>query len=107
MSHPGLMSHNQPALERCIRDVVVKYNYCELRRGATVEAISEDSEFVYVTCRDRVGQKNELRAKFLVGADGKTGFTRKKYLEPRGVVLESQSKYQPLSTPAEALTDAK
>lgn len=34
-----------------------------------------------------------MRGKYLVGADGKTGFTRKKYLEPRGVLLQQSSRY--------------
>mgnify|MGYP001573444410 FL=1 len=67
--------------------------YCNLRLGSTVVAIEEDDDFAYVEYRDENDQNRKVRAKFLVGADGKTGFTRKKYLEPRGVVMEKSREY--------------
>lgn len=81
------MCHNQPVLEKCLRETITGHS--ELRCGSKVEAILEDEDFVYITYKDTSGETRELRAKFLVGADGKTGFTRKQYLELRGVKLES------------------
>lgn len=66
--------------------------FCNLRSNSTVVAIEEDEEFVYIEYTDGDGQTRKVRAKFLVGADGKTGFTRKMYLEPRGVVMEKSHK---------------
>lgn len=67
--------------------------FCNLRSNSTVVAIEEDEEYVYVEYRDGAGQNRKVRAKFLVGADGKTGFTRKNFLEPRGVIMEKSSEY--------------
>ena len=93
-----MMAHKQPALEKGIRDVMAGYPSCELRSGSKVVSISEDDEFVYVTYEDRNGMKSDLKGKFLVGSDGKTGFTRKMYLEPRGIKLEKVAKYSFLSS---------
>lgn len=81
------MSHKQPALEKQLR-LAMNETFCNLRSNSTVVAIEEDQEFVCVEYRDGNGQTRKVRAKFLVGADGKTGFTRKNYLEPRGIVME-------------------
>ncbi|UNI15993.1 hypothetical protein JDV02_002473 [Purpureocillium takamizusanense] len=51
----------------------------------------EDSDWVYASYVDASGDLRTVRGKFLVGADGKTGFTRKQYLEPRGVTLEREA----------------
>ncbi len=59
-------------------------------------SISEDAEWTYITYTSPSGKETHLRSKFLVGADGKTGFTRKKYLEPRDIKLErvSEANYE-------------
>lgn len=62
--------------------------FCDLRPNSTITAIAEDENLVHVEYTDGNGQTQKVRAKFFVGADGKTGYTRKKYLEPRGVVME-------------------
>ena len=51
-------------------------------------AINEDDDHVYVDYDDGDGQRRKLRAAFLVGTDGKTGYVRKKYLEPKGILME-------------------
>lgn len=51
-------------------------------------SIREDDEWVHVQYVDNNDHQKSIRARFLVGADGKTGFTRKQYLEPRGVQLD-------------------
>jgi 2-polyprenyl-6-methoxyphenol hydroxylase-like FAD-dependent oxidoreductase len=79
-------------LEKNIRGVMSKHKSCELRPGSTVTAISEDEDFCYVSYTDGIGQMRSIRAKFLVGADGKTGFTRKHYLEPKGITMEKDEK---------------
>jgi 2-polyprenyl-6-methoxyphenol hydroxylase-like FAD-dependent oxidoreductase len=53
--------------------------------------ISEDSDWVYAQYSDITGATRRIRARFLVGADGKTGYTRKRYLESRGIKLEQAS----------------
>ncbi|KAJ5797374.1 monooxygenase [Penicillium pulvis] len=93
--HVGVLAHRQPILEKYLRKAVNKAETSELRSNCTVTSISEDADWVYVTYDDS-GTQKKIRAKFLAAADGKTGFTRKKYLEPKGVKLEwaEQTKYQ-------------
>lgn len=86
--HPLMMLHKQPAIERNLRDTAASNGHSELRSGSTMTDIWEASDRVFVKYTDRNGVMHEMCSKFLVGADGKTGFTRKKYLEAKGVRLE-------------------
>lgn len=90
--HPGFICHKQPVLERSIRGVIEKQKSCEIRLGSTVTSISEDNDYTYVFYADKDGQSRTIRSKFFVGADGKTGFTRKRYLEPKGISMEKDDK---------------
>lgn len=78
-------------MEKHLRSKIDK-RYGTLRSNSTVTAISEDADYVYVDYIDNSGEKRRIRARFLVGADGKTGFVRKKYLEPRGVLMEKSNR---------------
>ena len=86
--HVGFICHKQPALERAIRDAIDRNSFSQIRENSTVNSIAEDEDMVYVKYSDINGAERRIRARFFVGADGKTGFTRKKYLEPRGIKLE-------------------
>ena len=88
----GFLFHNQPALERELRAAALSHRCTDIRLSATVTSIEEDQDWVYCRYSMADGSSHCLRSKFLVGADGKTGFTRKKYLEPKGVVLERASR---------------
>ena len=70
---------------------MAKTGHSDLRVQSTVTSISEDEDWVYVTYTDKDGRERQIKSRFLVGADGKTGFTRKRYLEPRGIVMEKAS----------------
>lgn len=87
-SHPGVILHKQPFIEKYLRKTITDGKDGSLRVNNTVTAISEDENWVYVTYTEKSGAERKTRAKFLVGADGKTGFTRKKYLEPKGIKME-------------------
>lgn len=91
--HVGCICHKQPVLEKTIRDVIDKDSFCELRSNATIAAITEGNEMVSVEYEDVAGRRRGIRARFMVGADGKTGFTRKCYLEPKGILMERCSEY--------------
>ncbi|OBT81661.1 hypothetical protein VE02_10134 [Pseudogymnoascus sp. 03VT05] len=91
--HVGFMSHKQPVLEKHLR-LAMNKTFCHLRLNSTITAIGEDENLVHVEYTDGNGQKQKVCAKFFVGADGKTGFTRKKYLEPRGVVMERSADFR-------------
>ncbi|KAK6442808.1 hypothetical protein LTR95_000967 [Oleoguttula sp. CCFEE 5521] len=86
--HVGFVFHKQPELERAIRDVIAQSPFSELRSEATLTSITEDADTVIVEYIDRSGSTVRMRAPFLVGSDGKTGYVRKKYLEPKGIVME-------------------
>ncbi|KAH8884980.1 FAD/NAD(P)-binding domain-containing protein [Thozetella sp. PMI_491] len=86
--HVGFICHKQPALEDSLRKVLHSCPSSELRVSSTVYSIAEDDEWVYLDYRNKAGHSTKLRGKFLVAADGKTGYTRKNYLEPRGVQLQ-------------------
>ncbi|KAJ5769581.1 monooxygenase [Penicillium odoratum] len=94
-SHVGVLSHKQPTLEKYLRTAVDKAETSELRNNCTLTSISEDADWVYATYNESSTQR-KIRAKFLAAADGKTGFTRKNYLEPKGIRLDwaGQTKYQ-------------
>lgn len=64
------------------------YSFCDLRPKSTVVNIEEDASWTYCTYTDSQGVERRIRARFFVGADGKTGYTRKNYLEPKGVHME-------------------
>lgn len=86
--HVGVILHKQPAMEGAVRSVVERSDYSELRAGCTVTAITEDSTSITAEYRTSKGQFKSIKGKFLVGADGKTGFVRKRYLEEKGISLE-------------------
>ncbi|PYH44740.1 putative monooxygenase [Aspergillus saccharolyticus JOP 1030-1] len=73
--HVGYIGQNQPVLEKKLRDALTPA-YCSLRCQSTIVEVKEDEVWTIICVLD-----------ILMGADGKTGYTRKQYLEPR-VVLE-------------------
>ena len=85
--HSRNVMFSQPIMEGHMQDVVKCAPTGEYRDRSEVVAIQEtvDSTEVLYT---RDGQEKRIRAKFVVGTDGKTGFVRKKYLEPKGVLME-------------------
>ncbi len=85
------MAHKQPVLEKHLRNAVDK-NYGDLRLFSTVSQIHEDDKFIYTTYTSENNSSHTVKAKFLVGADGKTGFVRKKNLEPKGITMEKSPK---------------
>lgn len=86
--HPGFICHRQPVLEKHLRRSMAENGHSDLRVQSTVLSISEDEDWVYVKYMDKDGRERRLRGRFLVGADGKTGFTRKRYLEPQGILMD-------------------
>ncbi|ETN41349.1 uncharacterized protein HMPREF1541_03284 [Cyphellophora europaea CBS 101466] len=86
--HPAFVCHKQPALEKAIRDTIAENPYSHLRSRCLVTGISEDEDRVTIQYVDSAGQSKTIQSKFLVGADGKTGYVRKKYLEPRGITMD-------------------
>jgi 2-polyprenyl-6-methoxyphenol hydroxylase-like FAD-dependent oxidoreductase len=75
-------------MERCLRSVIADSTWSELRIGCTITPIDQDRDWAYIQYHDKLGNECRIRSKFLVGADGKTGFTRKMDLEAKGVKME-------------------
>lgn len=61
---------------------------CDLWSESTVVNIEEDVSWTYCIYTDSQGVEHRLRSQFFIGADGKTGYTHKHYLEPKGVIME-------------------
>ena len=93
----GIFAHKQPILEKYVRTAIDKTGTGEIRSSCTLTSISEDADWVYATYNDPSGIEKRIRAKFLAAADGKTGYTRKMYLEPKGITLDWAEKYVALS----------
>ncbi|RDW94158.1 putative monooxygenase [Aspergillus mulundensis] len=85
--HVGFISHKQPVLEKHLRCAMASSDFCQLRSGCSVVEIQQDDQWTYCRYRDEAGEIRSIRSRFLVGADGKTGFTRKNYLEPLGIQM--------------------
>ena len=80
---------SQPILEECLRKIVAESPDGDFRTGAEVVELSEDENGTEVSYRDvRTGETKVIRAKYVVGTDGRRGFVRKKYLETKGILLE-------------------
>lgn len=89
--HVGFICHKQPTLEKHLRRRIAEEKCSDLRTSCTLTAIEEDDEWVYATYQESTGIEHRIKSRFLIGADGKTGFTRKQYLEPRGILMEQIS----------------
>lgn len=61
---------------------------CELRSGCKIVGLSEDENGTVCEYKDLDGRSHRIWSRFFVGADGKTGFTRKEFLEPQGIIME-------------------
>ncbi|KAF4219349.1 hypothetical protein CNMCM8980_003080 [Aspergillus fumigatiaffinis] len=86
--HVGYICHKQPVLEKKLREAMLASSTCSLRSKSTVVDLKEDDDWTYCTYKNAKGTERRIRARFFVGADGKTGFTRKQYLEEKSVFME-------------------
>ena len=86
--HVGFIFHKQPELERAVRDAISTTPCSDLRPKSLLVSVAQEGSTVKADYIDRQGLTRQIRAPFLVGADGKTGYVRKRYLEPRGISLE-------------------
>ena len=83
-----MIGHKQPALEKHLRAVVESSELSKIRTRCTLTSIHEDKDWIYATYIDSTGEERQVKSRFLAAADGKTGYTRKNYLEPKGIRLE-------------------
>ncbi|KIW97245.1 uncharacterized protein Z519_02637 [Cladophialophora bantiana CBS 173.52] len=92
--HVAAICHKQPVMEKNIRRAASSCPSSQIRLGSTIIHVEEDKDFVRAQYIDNNGIQRTIQGKFFVGADGKTGFTRKRYLEPKGVLLQTLSGYE-------------
>ncbi|KAJ5874816.1 uncharacterized protein N7529_003246 [Penicillium soppii] len=86
--HVGFICHKQPILEKYLRLAMTSSSFCQLQTNSSIVDIREEGDHVYSRYRDAQGKTHNVKSRFLVGADGKTGFTRKNFLEPLGIHME-------------------
>ena len=86
--HERFLLFSQPVMEGGLRGLVEREGAGEVRVGCEVVGVEEDGEGVVVRYL-RGGEEVRVRGTFVVGCDGKRGFVRKRYLEERGVRMES------------------
>lgn len=91
--HTRNLMFSQPLMEQHLRNQVKSARVGEYRDCSEVIAIEETPEFVEVSYK-RDGVERRIRAKLVIGTDGKHGFVRKKYLEPKGVLMEHVHSFQ-------------
>lgn len=75
----------QPNYEREMRALIETIPNCNLRTGCEVIFRNEDSGITTIEYRTSQGMHKYIQTQWLVGADGKRGVVRKKFLEPEGV----------------------
>lgn len=92
--HPKSIMFKQPRLEESLRRRIMDLPSSDFRTGCTVSGITEDNDWVYVHYLDQQKQEKIVKCRLLVGTDGKTGYVRKNYLEPKGVIMEKTHRYE-------------
>jgi hypothetical protein len=90
-------------IEKNIRSVFESNPNVTFKQGVELVNIEEDAENVTITYQDENGINytnkvnnptfSLIQGKFLVGADGKVGYVRKNFLEPKGVHQLDSEKY--------------
>jgi 2-polyprenyl-6-methoxyphenol hydroxylase-like FAD-dependent oxidoreductase len=71
-----------------LRLEIARFPSLDLRSGCEVIGRTEEWETVVVEYKDRNGETRKVRTRWLVGADGKGGIVRKRFLEHEGIKQE-------------------
>jgi 3-(3-hydroxy-phenyl)propionate hydroxylase len=76
--HHALNFFHQPVLERVLRDGLSRYPMVSLHLGRAVRALRQDADSVTLTVVDgESGAERELRARYVLGCDGRRSTTRR------------------------------
>jgi len=74
--------------EREIRALLKDFPSCQLRTGCEVLTREQVGDHTVIEYNNQAGARRSIRSRWLVGADGKRGVVRKKFLEPEGIRQE-------------------
>jgi 3-(3-hydroxy-phenyl)propionate hydroxylase len=74
--HPRLVTFFQPQLEQALRRQVAGHSGVSVRLGWALESLSDQGRQVHAQVRDAAGNQREIRASFVVGADGASSLVR-------------------------------
>ncbi|CAD5109915.1 bifunctional 3-(3-hydroxy-phenyl)propionate/3-hydroxycinnamic acid hydroxylase MhpA [Zestomonas carbonaria] len=74
--HPKLVTFYQPDLERSMRAQYRRFDSVESLGGFELEDLCQDSDGVTATLLDEDGDRQQVRARYLVGADGASSKVR-------------------------------
>jgi 3-(3-hydroxy-phenyl)propionate hydroxylase len=75
--HPKLVTFFQPELEAALRRRLASWSCVEVRLGMTLESFADSGDGVQVQLRSAEGRTTQMRAKYLVGADGANSLVRR------------------------------
>ncbi|KAJ5267201.1 hypothetical protein N7478_010009 [Penicillium angulare] len=95
---PTTILQSQPRLERALRDMIAASDYCTIQSSCEVMNRNEDADGVTVYYKNAEGNDCQVRASWLVGADGKRGVVRKYFLEPTAGIRQEAGIFEYDST---------
>jgi 3-(3-hydroxy-phenyl)propionate hydroxylase len=75
--HPRIVTFYQPELERALRERIKNYPCVQTMLGAELTDFEQDADEVRATVRKADGSLVNVRARFVVGADGASSFVRR------------------------------
>jgi len=61
---------SQPLGEKTLREGLKRYPHVRMQLGVALQALTQDAQGVSVTVQDDQGQTSQIRAQYVVGADG-------------------------------------
>ncbi|KAH9896306.1 putative monooxygenase [Xylariomycetidae sp. FL2044] len=93
---PNGLMQIQPRLERVMREKLQESPFCDLRPGC--EVIGRDqpngTDLITVEYKDRHESRSFIQGSWLIGADGKKGVVRKRFLEASAGIKQVDSDYK-------------
>jgi 3-(3-hydroxy-phenyl)propionate hydroxylase len=75
--HPRLVTFYQPELEKVLRERLAAYPKVQVTLGAELLGFSDGPQGIMAEIRNASGEREVVRARFLVGADGANSFVRR------------------------------
>jgi 2-polyprenyl-6-methoxyphenol hydroxylase-like FAD-dependent oxidoreductase len=88
------MANTRNCLEFYLRELIEGSPFCTLQTSCEVIGREENADSVIVQYLDGERVKQEIRASWLVGADGKRGVVRKNFLEPSAGIRQEKGIFE-------------